>query len=89
MVKIYITTASSLKKTWDLPCSGKKGNQHVPTVKSESQFLRFNNNAQRDSLLIGVFNSSMSIFSGFVVFTILGFLANQTGTTVDKAIYSF
>jgi len=49
-------------------------------------YNNFKNNTLRDSILIGICNSATSIFAGFVVFTILGFLANKTGVPIEKVV---
>ena len=43
-----------------------------------STYNNFNNNTQRDALIISICNSLTSIYAGFVVFAILGFIKDQT-----------
>ena len=35
-----------------------------------------NNNILKDTLLVGIINSATSIFSGFVIFSVLGYVAH-------------
>ena len=44
-----------------------------------ASFNKINNNTFRDAVLISIFNSLTSIYAGFVVFSVLGFLAQSTG----------
>ena len=37
-----------------------------------------------DTLLIGVCNSLTSLYAGLVVFGVVGFISEQTGTDIDK-----
>ena len=53
-----------------------------------SSYNDFRNNAQRDSFIVGLCNSLTSMYAGVVVFLILGFLANQTGSTIDDVVKS-
>lgn len=39
---------------------------------------------RRDAILIPIVNCSTSIFAGFVVFSVLGFMSAKTGISVDK-----
>ena len=52
-------------------------------------YSNFKNNTIRDAILIGICNSATSIFAGFVVFAILGFLANETGVAVEDVSNGF
>lgn len=47
-------------------------------------YNKWNHNSYRDSIIFACTNSGTSIFAGFVIFTILGYMANLNGTTVDK-----
>ncbi len=51
-----------------------------------ASYNRFHNNIMRDTLILGLGNCLTSIFSGLVVFSILGFMARRQNTTVDKIV---
>ncbi len=49
-----------------------------------ASYNKINNNTHRDAFLIGVCNSVTSLYAGFVVFGILGFLAHESGTEIEN-----
>ncbi|KAK2168558.1 hypothetical protein LSH36_16g14023 [Paralvinella palmiformis] len=53
-----------------------------------SSYNRFNNNCYRDAILIPVINCMTSFFAGFVVFSVVGFLAYTADLPVSEVITS-
>ncbi|XP_065130738.1 sodium- and chloride-dependent GABA transporter 2-like [Paramisgurnus dabryanus] len=51
-------------------------------------YNRYNNDCYKDCLALCVLNSTTSIFAGFVVFSILGFMAQQLGLTMEEIVSS-
>lgn len=51
-----------------------------------ASYNRFSNNVYRDAMLVPIINCATSIFAGFVIFAILGFMAHSADTTVEKVV---
>ncbi|XP_078270417.1 sodium- and chloride-dependent creatine transporter 1-like isoform X2 [Rhinoraja longicauda] len=51
-------------------------------------YNRFHNNCYRDAYLLALINSTTSFFSGFVVFSVLGFMASEQGVDISKVAES-
>ena len=55
----------------------------VITLSSYNSFTR---NCHQDAVIIAISNSITSLFSGLVVFSILGFMAHVTDQEVDQVV---
>ncbi|XP_060591213.1 sodium- and chloride-dependent glycine transporter 1-like [Ruditapes philippinarum] len=53
-------------------------------VITMASFNKFNHNALRDTVIVCFADAFTAIFGGFVVFSVLGFLSKETGTSLDK-----
>ncbi|XP_062410753.1 sodium- and chloride-dependent betaine transporter-like [Sardina pilchardus] len=50
---------------------------------SMASYNNYNYNILRDSLIVALANSATSVFSGFVVFSALGYMAHERNLTID------
>ncbi|CAH1777693.1 unnamed protein product [Owenia fusiformis] len=55
-------------------------------VGTMASYNTFNNNCHRDSVLIPIMNAGTSLFAGLVIFSIVGFMAHETGESIENVV---
>ncbi|XP_056016857.1 sodium- and chloride-dependent betaine transporter-like [Ostrea edulis] len=51
-----------------------------------SSYNKFNNNCYKDTIILVIISEFTSIFGGFAIFTIIGYMAHTTGTPIEKVV---
>ena len=56
----------------------------VGAVIALGSYNKYRNNCYRDTLILACFNEGTCLLSGFVIFSVLGFMAKASGKTIDE-----
>ncbi|XP_068191553.1 sodium- and chloride-dependent GABA transporter 3-like [Antennarius striatus] len=78
-VKVWIEAGSQIMFSYSLT-SG--------TLIALGSYNEYNNNCYKDCFWISLLNSGTSFVAGFVIFSVLGFMAHSQGVTVDTVVES-
>ncbi|XP_046366019.2 sodium- and chloride-dependent glycine transporter 1-like isoform X1 [Haliotis rufescens] len=51
-----------------------------------SSYNKFKNNCERDAVIVAIINCATSVFAGFAIFSLLGFMAHTTNQDVESVV---
>lgn len=49
-------------------------------------YNKFRNNCEKDTLIVSLINCGTSLFAGFVIFTMMGFMSHKLGVDVEEVV---
>ncbi|XP_068191554.1 sodium- and chloride-dependent betaine transporter-like [Antennarius striatus] len=78
-VKVWLEAGSQIMFSYSLTAG---------TLTVLGSYNEYNNNCYKDCFWISLLNSGTSFVAGFVIFSVLGFMAQSQGVTVDTVVQS-